>query len=102
MSALAGANSNSSDYSCPADLTALGAEELRELLVQARSEQRRVERSNSEIVRKSGAMSVEVTRLQMELDDVTAKSASMEQMGLTLQETYLAQVSSPINSSPPL
>lgn len=68
------------------------SEEIIDLLRETRKENVRLFRNNQEIVRKSGAMSVEVGRLQKQIDDETHKSANLQEMTLALQETYMSQV----------
>ena len=68
------------------------SEEIINLLRETRKENVRLFRNSQEIVRKSGAMSMEVGRLQKQIDDETHRTANMQEMNSALQETYLAQV----------
>eukprot|EP00800_Vazella_pourtalesii_P002299 TRINITY_DN1210_c0_g1_i6.p1 TRINITY_DN1210_c0_g1~~TRINITY_DN1210_c0_g1_i6.p1 ORF type:complete len:380 (-),score=126.61 TRINITY_DN1210_c0_g1_i6:1100-2239(-) len=74
------------------DIEGMESEEIIDLLRETRKENVRLFRNNQEIVRKSGAMSVEVGRLQKQIDDETHKSANLQEMTLALQETYMSQV----------
>ena len=71
----------------------MSLEELKNLITETKIDNRKLQGSNQEIVRKAGAMAMEVGRLQKEIDYLTTKSANLEEMSLVLQETYLAQVS---------
>ena len=68
------------------------SEEIIDLLRETRKENVRLFRNSQEIVRKSGAMSMEVGRLQKQIDDETNKCANLQEMTSALQETYLSQV----------
>ena len=74
-------------------MESMGLEELKNLITETRIDNKKLSGNSQEIVRKSGAMAMEVGRLQKEIDDLTTKIANLEGMSLVLQETYLSQVS---------